>query len=58
MGVELGEARRLVEDATDADPEVGFAAVVAGSRSFTAIGEWVADAPPSVLASLGIGRDP
>jgi len=29
MGVELGEARRLVEDATDADPEVGFADVVA-----------------------------
>src|SRR5207247_10874784 len=30
---------------------------VAGSRSFTAIGEWVADAPPHVLASLGIRRD-
>jgi hypothetical protein len=25
----LGEARRLVEHATDADPEVGFTAVVA-----------------------------
>ena len=34
------------------------AAVVAGSRSFAAIGEWVADAPPHVLASLGIRRDP
>ena len=29
------------------------AAVLAGARSFTAIGEWVADAPPQVLASLG-----
>jgi hypothetical protein len=35
-----------------------IAAVLAGSRSFTAIGEWVADAPPSVLATLGIRRDP
>ncbi|HZC39523.1 MAG TPA: ISAs1 family transposase [Streptosporangiaceae bacterium] len=34
------------------------AAVLAGARSFTAIGEWVADAPPQVLASLGIRRDP
>jgi hypothetical protein len=30
------------------------AAVLAGVRSFTAVGEWVADAPPQVLASLGI----
>jgi hypothetical protein len=29
MGVELGEARRLVEAAAGPDPEVGFAAVVA-----------------------------
>jgi predicted transposase YbfD/YdcC len=35
-----------------------IAAVLAGSRSFAAIGEWIADAPPSVLASLGIRRDP
>ena len=35
-----------------------IAAVLAGSRSFTAIGEWVADAPPPVLATLGIRRDP
>jgi hypothetical protein len=32
--------------------------VLAGVRSFTAIGEWVADAPPQVLASLGVRRDP
>jgi hypothetical protein len=30
------------------------AAVLAGAQSFTAIGEWVADAPPQVLACLGI----
>ena len=34
------------------------AAVLAGARSFTAVGEWVADAPPQVLTSLGIRRDP
>ena len=33
------------------------AAVLAGARSFTAVGEWVADAPPQVLAALGIRRD-
>jgi len=34
------------------------AAVLAGARSFTAVGEWVADAPPQVLALLGTRRDP
>jgi predicted transposase YbfD/YdcC len=34
------------------------AAVLAGAQSFTAVGEWVADAPPQVLAALGIRRDP
>jgi hypothetical protein len=34
------------------------AAVLAGARSFTAIGEWVADAPPQVLACLGVRHDP
>jgi len=29
MGVELGEAKQVIENATDPDPEVGFAAVVA-----------------------------
>jgi predicted transposase YbfD/YdcC len=35
-----------------------IAAVLAGAQSFTAIGEWIADAPPPVLASLGVRRDP
>ncbi len=34
------------------------AAVLAGATSFTAVGEWVADAPPPVLAALGVRRDP
>ena len=32
---------------------VGIAAVIAGSKSFTAIGQWAADAGPEVLAVLG-----
>jgi len=34
------------------------AAVLAGAQSLAAAGEWVADAPPQVLAALGIRRDP
>lgn len=34
------------------------AAVLAGARSFTAVSEWVSDAPPQVLAALGVRRDP
>src|SRR6185437_8579638 len=34
------------------------AAVLAGATSFTAVGEWVADAPPQVLAALGVRCDP
>ena len=33
------------------------AAVLAGAKSFTAVGEWVADAPPQVLAAVGVRRD-
>jgi hypothetical protein len=33
------------------------AAVLAGARSFTAVGERVADAPPQVPASLGVRYD-
>ena len=34
------------------------AAVLAGARSLTAIAEWTTDAPPLVLAALGVARDP
>jgi predicted transposase YbfD/YdcC len=37
---------------------VGIAAVIAGSRSFAAIGQWAADAGPEVLAGLGAIRGP
>src|SRR5882757_5438861 len=37
---------------------VGIAAVIAGSRSFAAIGQWAADAGPEVLAVLGAVRSP
>src|SRR4051812_23446102 len=35
---------------------VGIAVVVAGSRSFAAIGQWAADAGADVLAELGARR--
>jgi predicted transposase YbfD/YdcC len=34
------------------------ASVLAGARSFTEIGGWAADAPPRVLAALGVRYDP
>jgi len=37
---------------------VGIAAVIAGSRSFAAIGQWAADAGPDVLGVLGAARGP
>jgi DDE_Tnp_1-associated len=38
---------------------VGLAAVIAGARSFAAIGEWAADVDPGVLGELGAdGRRP
>nr|WP_253268260.1 transposase family protein [Streptomyces asoensis] len=33
-------------------------AVLAGATSLLAVGEWIADAPPSVLERLGIRPDP
>lgn len=36
---------------------VAASAVLAGARSFTAIGEWAADASQEVLATLGIRRN-
>ncbi|MEU0266634.1 ISAs1 family transposase [Nocardioides sp. NPDC006303] len=37
---------------------VGIAAVIAGSRSFAAIGQWAADAGAEVLEDLGARRGP
>src|SRR5260370_23812652 len=36
----------------------GMSAVIAGSRSFAAIGQWAADAGPEALAVLGAARGP
>jgi predicted transposase YbfD/YdcC len=36
----------------------GIAAVISGSRSFAAIGQWAGDAGPDVLAALGADRGP
>jgi predicted transposase YbfD/YdcC len=37
---------------------VAVCAVLTGAKSLAAIGEWAADAPPEVLAALGVRRDP
>ncbi|MEV6041415.1 transposase family protein [Nonomuraea sp. NPDC052116] len=37
---------------------VAAVAALAGARSFTAIGEWIADAPAQVMAVLGVRWDP
>ncbi len=37
---------------------VGIAAVIAGSRSFAAVGQWASDAGPEALAALGASRGP
>jgi predicted transposase YbfD/YdcC len=50
--------RRGVRHSLSSVLAAAIAAVMAGAQSFTAIGEWIADAPPPVLASLGIRRDP
>jgi hypothetical protein len=37
---------------------VAVCAILAGARSFAAIGEWAADVPHAVLAALRVRRDP
>jgi predicted transposase YbfD/YdcC len=37
---------------------VAVAAVLAGAKSLTAIGEWTSDTPGQVLAAFGVRRDP
>lgn len=36
---------------------IAATAVLAGARSFTAIGEWIADAPAQVMTALGVRHD-
>ncbi|WP_336203715.1 transposase family protein [Nonomuraea sp. LPB2021202275-12-8] len=50
--------RRGIRHALASILAVAAAAVLAGARSFTAIGEWIADAPVQVQAALEVRRDP
>src|SRR5689334_16811257 len=52
-GVADPRARRGVRHSITSILLIAAAAVLAGARSFAAIGEWAADAPQHVLAVLG-----
>jgi predicted transposase YbfD/YdcC len=56
-GVPDPRHRRGVRHALGSVLAVAAAAVLAGARSFAAIGEWAADAPQQMLALLGARRD-
>jgi hypothetical protein len=49
--------RRGVRHRVPAVLGIAVAATLAGARSFTAIGEWAADAPAGVLTRLGLTRE-
>ena len=51
-------ARRGVRHSAGSLLALAAAAVLAGARSFAAIGEWIADVPQRVLAKLGARFDP
>jgi len=57
IGVPDPRARRGVRHTFMSILLVAAAAVLAGARSFTAIGEWAADAPQHVLKTLGTRRE-
>lgn len=57
VGVPDPRCRRGVRHAVVSVLAIAAAAVLAGARSFAAIGEWAADAPQPVLAALGARRD-
>ncbi|WP_244170732.1 ISAs1 family transposase [Amycolatopsis tolypomycina] len=50
--------RRGIRHSLESILTLAAAAVAAGAQSFTAIGEWAADAPQRVLARLGTRFDP
>ncbi|RSM56829.1 ISAs1 family transposase, partial [Kibdelosporangium aridum] len=51
-------ARRGVRHSAGSLLALAAAAVLAGARSFVAIGEWIADVPQHILAALGARFDP
>jgi predicted transposase YbfD/YdcC len=57
-GVTDPRRRRGVRHSLAVILTLAAAAVVAGARSFTAIGEWAADAPQHLLARVGARFDP
>jgi predicted transposase YbfD/YdcC len=57
LGVPDPRARRGVRHTFMSILLLAAAAVLAGARSFTAIGEWAEDAPQHVLKTLGARRD-
>lgn len=57
LGVPDPRSRRGVRHTFMSILLVAAAAVLAGARSFTAIGEWAGDAPQHVLKTLGARRD-
>lgn len=57
LGVPDPRARRGVRHSFMSILLLAAAAVLTGARSFTAIGEWAADAPQHVLKTLGTRRD-
>ena len=57
-GVPDPRARRGVRHQVTTILGLALCAVLAGARSFTAIGEWVANASPGMLAALGSGGCP
>ncbi len=57
-GVPDPRARRGVRHQMPTILAVALCAVLAGARSFTAIGEWAANASQHVLAALGVGACP
>jgi len=57
LGVPDPRARRGVRHTFMSILLLAAAAVLTGARSFTAIGEWAADAPQHVLKKLGTRRD-
>jgi DDE family transposase len=57
-GVPDPRARRGVRHPMPTILAVALCAVLAGARSFTAIGEWAANASGQVLAALGVGDCP
>jgi hypothetical protein len=54
----LAETVTVCDAFNDNPGDASLAAVIAGPRSFAAIGQWATDARPEALAVLGAARGP